>query len=77
MTRHSPMSFGSLRKWSYGLDGFDQGRGDTSGSPTSLVWIRTFPMGASAKILEKDVLIAPPARTISTAHIFADNSRPL
>jgi hypothetical protein len=48
----------------------------TSGSPISLVWIKIFPIGASTKFREKDVLIAPPARTISTPQILADNSSP-
>jgi len=76
------MSFGSLRKWScnwsdYGCRERWGGGKNTRGSPTSLAWIRTLPTGASAKMREKDVLMAPPARTISTAHTLADNSRPL
>lgn len=75
------MSFGSLRKCScWVLSDWDRegwGGGITSGSPASLVWMRTLPTGASAKIREKEVLMAPPARTISTAQTLADNSSPL
>jgi hypothetical protein len=58
------MLLGSLTKWS-------------NGSPISLVWIKILPIAASSKILENEVRMAPPARTISTPHSVADNSKPL